>query len=155
MGRDQPHVWEEKGCHGWEGQKASCRPRPAGGEGVRGRGTAFLARGTASAKDLRPGVTMGQRGGWCARTGGTEVRGWPGPAHWALWASGRGSDYSTHACGHTQAPHTTAAQKTFAESERAGHRPSSALGAPGPSYLPSEAPGCREFRPARAFLRTV
>lgn len=40
-------------------KKASVRLRPAGGEGVR-KGTASLAEGTASAKDLRPGVTMEQ-----------------------------------------------------------------------------------------------
>lgn len=72
-------------------KKASFGLRPAGGEAVR-KGTAFLAEGTAN-HNLRPGVIMEQRGGRCARTGGNEVRGWPGPDHWALWTSVRGSDF--------------------------------------------------------------
>lgn len=65
--------------------------------------------------------------------------------------------YSKHACGHTQgrAQHTTAVQKILAESGQAYCRPSSAFGASGPSYLPLEAPGCREFRPVCAFPRQL
>lgn len=65
--------------------------------------------------------------------------------------------YCKRACGHTQpgAQHTTAARKIFAESGRAYHKPSSAFGVSGPSYLPWQAPGCREFGPACAFLRQL